>query len=514
VATIRVLGIDQGTSGTRATVVSEDGRVLSHAYRGHVQHTPRPGWVEHDAAEIWRNTCAVIEAAVAEAAAARIDALAIANPGETVLLFDRETGEPLHNALVWQDLRVQPEMERMARDEAVARRVSEITGLRLDAYFSAGKIRWLLDNVPRAQPLLARGRLAIATIDAFLIHRLTGGRAFVTDASTAARTLLFDIRANRYDPWLLELFGVPLRALPEVRDSVGAFGSVSRFSDSIPDSTAGPLADAIAGTPILVGLVDQPAAMVGHACLDEGDIKATYGTGCFVYRHTGSRPWASTQGLLSTVAWRRDGSTTYALDGGVFAAGSVLGWLRDRLGFGDTAAELDSLAASTHDTGGVVCVPALAGLAAPHWDRSARAVWLGMTLSTSRAHLVRAAFEGIAAQVAEVVRAMAVDSTLDVTRLRVDGGLTESAVLMQMQADLLGVPVEVSAEPEATVMGACYLALTALGCWRDDGEIRERVAARNGAMRAYEPQIDQAAREDRLSRFARAVELTRSWGSQ
>jgi glycerol kinase len=514
VATIRILGIDQGTSGTRATVVDEDGRVRSHAYRGHVQHCPRPGWVEHDAVEIWRNTCAVIEEAVAKAAPSRMDALAIANPGETVLLFDRETGEPLHNALVWQDLRVQPEMERMARDEAVARRVSEITGLRLDAYFSAGKIRWLLDNVPRARPLLAQGRLAIATIDAFLIHRLTGGRSFVTDASTAARTLLFDIRTNRYDPWLLELFGVPLEALPDVCDSVGAFGTVTRFSDSIADSTAGPGADAIAGTPILVGLVDQPAAMIGHACFDDGDIKATYGTGCFVYRNTGRRPRQSKQGLLSTIAWRRDGKTTYALDGGVFAAGSVLNWLRDGLGLGDSAAALDALAASTTDTGGVVCVPALAGLAAPHWDRNTRAAWLGMTLSTSRAHLVRAAFEGIAARVAEVVRAMAVDSTQDVTRLRVDGGLAESGVLMQMQADLLGVPVEVSLEPEATVMGVCYLALTALGCWRDDGEIRERVAQQNATARVYEPKIGRAERDERLARFSRAVTLARNWGSQ
>jgi glycerol kinase len=461
--------------------------------------------VEQDAAEIWRNTCVVIEEAVARTAAANIDALAIANPGETVLLFDRETGEPLHNALVWQDLRVQPGMERMARDEAVARRVTETTGLRLDAYFSAGKIRWLLDNVPAAQSLLAQGRLGIATVDAFLMHRLTGGRSFVTDASTAARTLLFDIRANRYDPWLLKLFGVPLEALPDVRDSVGGFGTVSALS--------GP----IAGVPILVGLVDQPAAMIGHACLDEGDIKATYGTGCFVYRNTGHRPRPSKQGkqgLLSTIAWRRDGKTTYALDGGVFAAGSVLSWLRDGLGFGDNAAALDALAASTTDTEGVVCVPALAGLAAPHWDRNARASWLGMTLATTRVHLVRAAFEGIAARVAEVVRAMEADSGLDVTRLRVDGGLTESGVLMQMQADLLGVPIEVSVEPEATVMGVCYLALTALGCWRDDGEIRERVAARNTAARVYEPSIGRAEREERLALFSRAVGLTRSWSSE
>jgi len=510
VATIRILGIDQGTSGTRATLVDEDGRVLAHAYRGHVQHCPRPGWVEHDAAEIWRNTCAVIEEAVARAAVTRVDALAIANPGETVLLFDRDTGQPLHHALVWQDLRVQPDMERRARDKSVARKVAEITGLRLDAYFSAGKIRWLLDNVPAAAPLLAQCRLGIATIDAFLIHRLTGGRSFVTDASTAARTLLFDIRANRYDPWLLELFGVPLEALPDVRDSVGDFGTVSRLSDAIAD----PIADAIAGTPILVGLVDQPAAMIGHACLDEGDIKATYGTGCFVYRNTGERPRPSRQGLLGTIAWRREGKTTYALDGGVFAAGSVLSWLRDGLGLGDTSAALNALASSTADTEGVVCVPALAGLAAPHWDRSARAAWLGMTLATTRAHLVRAAFEGIAARVAQVVGAMEADSGLDVTRLRVDGGLTESSVLMQMQADLLGVPIEVSVEPEATVMGVCYLALTALSCWRDHTEIRERVAARDAAARVYEPSIGRAEREERLARFARAIVLTRGWGSE
>ena len=438
---------------------------------------------------------------MARSSVPRIDALAIANPGETVLLFDRETGEPLHHAIVWQDLRTQPEMERLARDPDIARRVTETTGLRLDPYFSAAKIRWLLDHVPAARQLLGRGRLAIGTVDAYLMHRLTGGRSFVTDASTAARTLLFDIHAGRYDPWLLDLFGVPLEALPEVRDSVGAFGSVSA------------LEGALDGTPIFVGLVDQPAAMIGHACLAEGEIKATYGTGCFVYQNTGVHARTSGHGLLSTVAWRRDGKTTYALDGGIFAAGSVLTWLRDGLGFGDTVAALDALAASTRDSGGVVCVPALAGLAAPHWDRSARASWLGMTLGSTRAHLVRAAFEGIAMRVAEVVLAMERDSGRRVTRLRVDGGLTESPTLMQLQADLLGIQIEVSAEPEATVMGVAYLALAALGCWRGDEEIRARVEQRDAAATVYDPTIDPAERAERLARFARAIEAVRRWST-
>jgi len=294
---------------------------------------------------------------------------------------------------------------------------------------------------------------------------------------------------------------VPIDALPEVRDSVSDFGVASG------------LGRALDGVPILASLVDQPAAMVGQACVEKGAIKATYGTGCFVYRNTGGVAAASKHGLLSTVAWRRNGKSTYALEGGVFAAASVLTWLRDGLGIAATPAALDEMAASVADASGVVCVPAFQGLGAPHWDRSARASWLGMTLASTRAHLVRAAFEGIAHRVAEVVRAMESDSGERVERLRVDGGLTESDVLMQAEADLLGVPVEVSVEPEATTMGACYLAFTALGCWNGDEEIAARVAKRDAAARVFEPRIGDAERAERRERFTRAVDAVRSWGA-
>jgi glycerol kinase len=491
-----VLGIDQGTTGTRACAMDRDGRVLGHAYRRHRQHYPAPGWVEHDPAEIWAQTRTVALAALEASGGARPAAVAIANQGETVALWDRASGRPLHAALVWQDQRAAPLIETLAGDPEIERRVRERTGLRLDAYFSAGKLRWLLDHVPGAAALAAAGRLGAGTLDAWLLFRLTGGATFATDASTAARTLLLDIRAGAWDPWLCELFGVPRAVLPEVRPTTGDFGRVRGV---------GPRLD---GVPVVASLVDQPAAMVGQGCLAPGRVKATYGTGCFVYLHAGDTPRASRHGLLTTIAWQRDGRITYALDGGVLTAGAVVSWLRGRLRLAASDAALDALAGGAADAGGVVCVPALAGLGAPYWRRDARAAWLGIGLATTRAELVRAALEGVACRVAQVVRAMERDTGLAIERLRADGGVTASAALMQIQADLLGVPVEVAAEREATVLGTCYLAARALGWWRDDGEIVRRVRI----ARVYQPRLGAAEREARLARFAAAAALVAAWG--
>jgi len=438
----------------------------------------------------------MIQAVQEAGAGARLAGVGIANQGETVLAWDRETGEPLAPAIVWQDTRTQPEMDELGSDAAAAGRIRETTGLAADAYFSASKIRWLLDHVASARSLGGQGRLCVGTIDAWLVWKLTGGRSFATDASTAARTLLFDIRALRYDPWLLDLFTVPPFALPEVRRSDEILGTVSGVDIALD------------GVAVIAGLVDQPAALFGQGCLAAGEAKATYGTGCFVYLNTGGTPRPSAHGLLTTIAWRREGGTVYALDGGVFAAGSVVEWLI-RLGLLSDAAGIDALLASApravHDE--VACVPALAGLAAPYWDRAARAGWLGMGLGSDRADLVRAALEGIACRVAQVVLAMEQDASRPIDALRVDGGLTGCAALMQMQADLLGIPVEVAAEAEATLRGVCFLTARAAGVWADDGE----VLANRRPGRLVEPKAPSSERRDRLARFERAVALVQEW---
>jgi glycerol kinase len=490
-----ILGVDQGTTSTRVCVMDAQARVSFLQQLPHRQLYPREGWVEHDANEIWANVRRlVVEAASAAGGGSRLAGIGIANQGETVAVWDRATGLPLAPAIVWQDIRTQPQMQALGADAGLTARLRALTGLAPDAYFSASKLRWLLDHVPGARALAEAGRLCAGTLDAWLVYKLTGGASFLTDASTAARTLLFDIGALRYDPWLLELFGVPAPALPAVRRSDEGLGVVRGLDAGID------------GTPILAGMVDQPAALFGQGCLAAGQAKATYGTGCFVYLNTGDTPRPSAHGLLTTVAWHRAEGVAYALDGGVFAAGSVLEWLT-RLGLVSSPQEADALAGGAAETGDVVCVPALAGLAAPYWDRSARAAWLGLGLAAGRADLVRAALEGVACRVAQVVRAMEKDSGVRLARLQVDGGLTACGALMQMQADLLGVPLEVAADGEATLMGVCFLAARAAGLWTDDAAIAR--SRRPG--RLVDPGPRAARRAERLGRFERAVEVVREW---
>jgi glycerol kinase len=468
-----ILAVDQGTTSTRACLVAPDGRIVEQRSAEHRQILPGGGRVEHDAEEIWRD----VERLVGELAP-RAQALALANQGETVLIWDRASGRPLHHALVWQDTRTQPFVDELANDAAFGERVRAITGLRLDAYFSAPKLRWLLDEVPGARALADDGRLCAGTLDSWLIWKLSDGRAFITDASTAARTLLYDLDARDWSGELLERFRIPRAILPAIGPSVG------------------PLAETRAGLPLYASLVDQPAALAGQGGFSAGASKATYGTGCFVFANVGERrPRANA--LLSTVAWQRSERTTFALDGGVLTAGALIDWMVSRAGWFADAAELSAQAGEARDAGGVVCVPALAGLGAPRWRRQARAAWLGLALDSTRAQLARAALEGIACRVAQIVGELMSECSL-INSLRADGGLTRSAPLMQLQADLLGVPVEVSAEREATALGAAFLAGRALGLWLRDDQLAPQIAAR------FEPRISADERASRLDRFERA----------
>ncbi|MBL0213596.1 MAG: glycerol kinase [Myxococcales bacterium] len=480
-----LLGIDQGTTGTRACLVDHELSIVNAAYAPHRQHTPRPGWVEHDPAEIWACTQRVIGQVLAQGK--RPTGVAIANQGETVMLWDARTGAPLHRALVWQDTRTEPAIARHAEDAEADARIRDQTGLRLDAYFSASKLRWLLDEVPGARALAAARYLRAGTLDTWLIDRLTQGEVFATDASTAARTMLCETRGCTWSPELLELFGIPAGVLPEIRDTDAGFGVCA--------------GNGLDGVPILASVVDQPAALMGQGCVDPGDVKATFGTGCFVYANTGTQRPERPAGTLATVAWRRGGETTYALDGGVLALGSAIGWA------GELGLPTDEAALGEDVDQNLVCVPSLVGLGSPHWDRSARGAWLGMSSATTPGQLVAALAEGLACRVVEVVRAIERDSGFTVSTLRADGGLARSAALMQRVADLLGRPVAVAAEEEATVVGACAIAALRLGTITLD-EVRQR-RARGQAH--YVPQLSADQRGARLAQFDRALALARQW---
>ena len=485
-----LLALDQGTTSSRAILFDEDGRVRGVAQREHPQVFPHPGWVEQDPEAVWRTQEQVAAQVLAEAGvrAADVTAAGISNQRETTVVWDRATGAPIHPAIVWQDRRTADLCERL-RAEGHEPRVQATTGLLLDPYFSATKVRWILDHVPRARARAEAGELAFGTIDAWLLHRLTDGRVFATDPTNASRTLLYDIRAHAWDPVMLRRFGVPPSMLPEVRPSSGEFGrtrGVPELADGIP----------IAG---IAG--DQQAALFGQGCVSPGMSKNTYGTGCFLLLNTGARRVQSRAGLLTTVACGPNGEPAYALEGSVFIAGAAIQWLRDGLGLIANAAESEALACSVDDSGGVVLVPAFVGMGAPHWRADVRGAMFGLTRGTTRAHVVRAALESLAFQSRDLVEAMAKDAGARVKKLRVDGGAVANDFLMQLQADVLGVPVERPAVIETTALGAALLAGLAVGVWRSP---RELDAARR-IERVFTPERPKVWREREYGRWNAAV---------
>jgi glycerol kinase len=486
-----VLALDQGTTGSRALVIDPDGAVRGRGYVELPQHYPQPGWVEHDAEEIWETTVQAIGRALAAAriTADEIAAIGITNQRETTVLWERRSGRPVHRAIVWQCRRTAPFCERLKSDghEAGFRRK---TGLMLDPYFSGTKIRWLLDEVPGARRRAERGELAVGTVDSWLLWRLTGGAVHATDPSNASRTLCFDIRALRWDEGLCGTLGVPMALLPEVKPSAGVFGVTA--AAVLP---AGIQVTGIAG--------DQQSALFGQCCFEPGTAKTTYGTGCFLLLNTGGTPVASERGLLTTVAWQLDGAATYALEGSVFIAGAVVQWLRDGLGIIASAAESEGLAESVADTGGVYLVPAFTGLGAPYWDPYARGVLVGLTRGTTRAHVARAALEAIAYQNRDVLDAMVQESGVRLRALRVDGGAAANNFLCQFQADVLSVEVLRPVETETTGMGAAFLAGVGAGMWKT-GDL----AGRWHLERRFAPLAGTAAG---YAGWHRAVERARRW---
>ncbi|MFN4089873.1 MAG: glycerol kinase GlpK [Alphaproteobacteria bacterium] len=487
-----LLAIDQGTTSTRSIVFDAEGRVRAVAQEELGQIYPRPGWVEHDPEEIWRAAVGTARRAATAVGVERIAAVGVTNQRETALVWDRRTGEPIHNAIVWQDRRGADRCRDLVAD-GVEPMVQARTGLVLDSYFSATKIEWILRNVAGAAERAARGDLAFGTVDSFLLWRLTGGRVHATDETNAARTLLYDIERHAWDEDLLRLFGVPAAMLPEVRDSAGDFGATDT------DLLGRPL-------PICGVAGDQQAATVGQACFAEGSIKSTYGTGCFMVLNTGGRLVRSTHRLLSTPAYRIGGRTTYALEGSIFNAGTVVKWLRDELRLIGSADETERLAAGITDTGGVYVVPAFTGLGAPHWDADARAAILGLTRDSGAAAIARAGLEAVAYQTRDLVDAMVADGVPHPALIRVDGGMAANAWLLQFLADTVEARVERPAVTETTALGAACLAGLHAGVF---GSLDD-IAARWRHDRSFEPASSGAERARRLEGWRDAVRRVRT----
>jgi glycerol kinase len=489
-----VLALDQGTTSSRSLLFDARGRVVALAQREFTQHFPRPGWVEHDAREIWETQRATMSDALARAGATPRDlvAIGITNQRETTVLWDRSTGAPLAPAIVWQDRRTAAHCERL-RAEGLEPEISAQTGLLLDPYFSATKMAWLLDNVPGARLLAERGELCLGTIDSWLMFNLTAGR-HLTDATNASRTMLFDLATGAWSQRLLDIFHIPRAALPEIVDSCLAAGA------AIEVELGGvklPLAG-IAG--------DQQAALFGQACFEPGMAKNTYGTGCFALMNAGTTPRRSQHRLLTTVAWRR-GQTQFALEGGVFMGGATVQWLRDGLGIIQRSEEIEALAASVPDTGDVYLVPAFAGLGAPQWDAAARGTLIGLTRGSNRAHIARAALESIAFQTADLIDAMREDAGHPLAELRVDGGAARNDLLLQFQADLLGVPVLRPTNTETTAFGAAALAGLGTGFWQSQDEL----ASLWSLEKRFEPRMSRADVATRRARWNEALARSRGW---
>lgn len=489
-----ILAFDQGTTSSRSIIFDELGQAVSIGQKEFRQIYPQAGWVEHDPEEIWRSQ---IETAIesldaAGLSAEDISAIGITNQRETTIVWDRKTGQPIHNAIVWQDRRTASICDELRG--AYGSLIRDKTGLEVDAYFSASKLKWLLENIPGAARRAADGDLLFGTIDTWLIWRLTNGTAYVTDVSNASRTMLFDLKKAEWDGGLFDIYGIPYIKMPEIRPSSGAIATVEA-----PNELRGIAIAGIAG--------DQQAALFGQACFRSGSTKNTYGTGCFMLQNTGTVPVPSANRLLTTIAWQIDGITEYALEGSVFIGGAVIQWLRDSLCIIGSAKEVEGLAASVDDNGGVYFVPAFAGLGTPYWDQDARGMIIGLTRGTGRAHIARAAVESIAFQTADLLTAMNADSQSDLSELRVDGGATGNDALLQFQADILQLPVVRSRTAETTALGAAYLAGLATGVWTSKDELLTHWQA----DRVFDPAIDPVKAKDLRSRWTEAVERSLTW---
>lgn len=494
-----ILSLDQGTTSSRAIIFDDLGRPIATAQREFRQIFPRPAWVEHDASEIWQSQQDVAIEAInrTNAGGVRIAAIGITNQRETTVLWDRSTGEPVANAIVWQDRRTAQHCERLIKD-GHEKTFREKTGLVVDAYFSGTKLKWLLDNVPGARQRAARGELAFGTIDSWLMFKLTGGKVHATDVSNASRTLLCNIHTADWDDELLALMDVPRSVLPKIVSSSGVIGVTA--CTGLPE-----------GIPIAGIAGDQQAALFGQACHRPGMVKNTYGTGCFMLMNTGATAVQSQNRLLTTIAWRLAGEAkaTYALEGSVFIAGAAIQWLRDGLGLITAASEVEALASSVPDSGGVVFVPAFAGMGAPHWDAYARGTILGITRGTTKAHLARAALEAIALQSADLALAMSKDASLPMGNIRVDGGASVNGLLMQLQADLARVTVTRPVVHETTALGAAFLAGLGVGIWADTAEI----AALWAKDRDFEPSMNSLDASRLLNAWHEGIKRSSGWAS-
>lgn len=488
-----ILSLDQGTTSSRAIIFNRHGEIISVAQKPFTQYFPKPGWVEHDAKEIWGSQIAVLTEALAKSGleAKDIAGVGVTNQRETTIVWDRATGEPVCHAIVWQDRRTAKYCDSL-RDKSEWIRAK--TGLMIDAYFSATKVKWILDHVENARKRAENGELCFGTVDTWLIWNLTKGKTFVTDPSNAGRTMLYNIHTLDWDDELLALFDIPRSMLPQVRASSEIYGAVSTTYTEHEIPIAG-----IAG--------DQQAALFGQLCTEKGMLKNTYGTGCFLLMNTGEKPVVSRNNLLTTVAWQIGDKVTYALEGGVFVGGAAVQWLRDGARIIRTAADVNNLAATVEDNGGVYFVPALTGLGAPYWDQYARGTILGITRGTTDGHIARATLEGIAFQVYDIVKAMEADANAQTTELRVDGGASMSDCLMQTQADIFGFNIIRPKTVETTALGAAYLAGLAVGYWDSVDDIRKQWKV----DKIFTPKLPQERVQEMLHYWHKAVKASRSW---
>ncbi len=492
-----ILALDQGTTSSRAILFNEQGLPVATAQKEFPQHYPQSAWVEHDPNDIWGSQSGVAAEVLAKANITPKDirAIGITNQRETTLVWNKKTGQPIHNAIVWQDRRTSKYIDDL-KAQGLAETFQKKTGLVLDAYFSGSKVRWLLDNVKGARQQAEKGELAFGTVDTWLVYKLTGGRVHVTDVSNASRTLMFNIHTLEWDDELLEILQIPRAMLPEVRSSSEVYGESERgiLGGNLP----------IAG---IAG--DQHAATFGQVCFSKGQAKNTYGTGCFLMLNTGETATASKNNLLTTVAWQET-TTNYALEGSIFIAGAVVQWLRDGLGIIRHSEDVETLARSVPDNGGVYLVPAFAGLGAPHWDQYARGNIVGLTRGSNAGHIARAGLEAIAYQVTDVVKAMEADCGFNLSELRVDGGASRNNLLMQFQADMLGVPVVRPKVTETTALGAAYLAGLAVGFYPD----RDTIAKQWAIDERFEPKMETGKRDALLHDWRRALERAKAWAEK